>query len=219
MKKLLLPLLFALSLLANPIDGTLAVIWYPSVCKVHRYPACRRPLPFWLQNFTLHGLWPKKQYCHVPARLKMLDKKGAWQKIPLKLPSSLEELLLRYMPGTISGLHKHEWVKHGSCYSSSPEVYFLDSIALVDQLNHTPLRDFFLEHRGKRVQTYKIRRLFDKIYFKGAGRRVKFVCKQGYLTQMYLRLKGELSPQTPLIQLLRHARPTSRGCKSGKIGR
>ncbi len=219
MKKFLLPFLFVLYLLANPIDGTLAVMWYPSVCKVERYPACRRPLPFWMQNFTLHGLWPKKQYCHVPARLKMLDKKGAWKKIPLKIPPSLEELLLRYMPGTISGLHKHEWIKHGSCYSSSPEVYFLDSIALVEQLNKTPIRDFFVEHRGKRIQTYKIRRLFDKVYFKGAGKRVKFVCKDGYLTQMYIRLKGYLSPQTPLEQLLRHARPTRRGCARGIIAR
>ncbi len=219
MKKLLLPLLFVISLLANPIDGTLAVMWYPSVCKTSHYPACERPLPFWMQNFTLHGLWPKRQYCHVPARLKILDKKGAWQKIPLKLPPSLEELLLRYMPGAISGLHKHEWVKHGSCYSPSPEVYFLDAISLVDQLNQTPIKAFFLSHRGKRVQTYKIRQLFDKVYFKGAGRRVKFICKNGYLTQMYLRLKGYLSPQTPLAQLLKYARPTYRGCRIGKIAR
>ncbi len=217
MKKLTLWLFLLASLIAAPIDGTLAVQWFPSVCKTHNYPACKRPLPFWLENFTLHGLWPKRQYCHVPIRWKILDRKGAWQKIPLRLNPTLSELLLQYMPGSISGLHKHEWVKHGSCYSDSPQLYFLDAISLVAQLNKTAIRDFFLENRGKRIQTYKIRKLYDRIYFKGAGKRVKFVCKNGYLTQMYIRIRGDLSPSSPLSELMRHARPTYRGCKRGMI--
>ncbi len=218
MKKLLALILIPAFLLAS--EYVLATQWYPSVCKVKRYRACKNMLPFWRENLTLHGLWPKnKEYCGVPARWKILDKKGAWNKIPLKLPSQIEQLLLLYMPGSISGLHKHEWVKHGSCTGKSPQHYFLASISLVSQINGSKVRDFFLKNRGKRVQTYKIRQIFDKEFGKGAGKRVKFVCKKGYLTELRLNLKGVLSTQSSLAELLKKARKTRLGCKRGMIAR
>lgn len=218
MKKLLLPLLLAIHLLAG--EYILAVNWYPSVCKVEHFKACKKMLPFWKSNFTLHGLWPNRHnYCKVSARARMLDKKGQWQKIPLTISPMLAELLAQYMPGYISGLHKHEWVKHGSCYSKNPDSYFLDAISLVSQLNTSKVKEFFLEHRGERVPTNRIRRVFDKEYFKGAGKRVRFICKRGYLTEMRINLKGTITPQTPLYDLLRHARKTSIGCKRGIIAR
>ncbi|MRJ02638.1 MAG: ribonuclease T [Epsilonproteobacteria bacterium] len=219
MMKILLPFLLALSLFAKEMRAVLAVQWFPSVCKVERYRECRKPLPFWLSNFTLHGLWPKgREYCKVSARQKILDKRGRWDKIPLKLSPQLQELLYTYMPGSLSGLHNHEWVKHGSCYGD-PEIYFLDSIALVSQLNDSPVRQFFLDHRGKIVQTYKIRRVFDKAFGKGAGKRVKFICKRGYLTEMRINLKGEISSRTPLADLILKAPRTRRGCSRGRIAR
>ena len=219
MKKFLLPLLLSLSLFAKDVTAILAVQWFPSVCKVERYKECRKPLPFWQSHFTLHGLWPKgRQYCNVEARAKMLDKKRAWQKIPLNISGLLEELLITYMPGALSGLHKHEWVKHGSCYGP-PDLYFLDSIALVSQLNDSAVRYFFLRNRGKIVQTYKIRQVFDEAFGKGAGKRVKFICKDGYITELRLSLKGQISAKTPLADLLHNARPVRMGCKRGRIGR
>lgn len=219
MKKLLFPLLLALSLFAKDISALLAVQWFPSVCKVERYKECRKPLSFWQTHFTLHGLWPKgRHYCNVSARAKMLDKKRAWQKIPLRLSLELEELLFTYMPGALSGLHKHEWVKHGSCYGS-PDIYFLDSIALTSQLNDSDVRYFFLRNRGKVVQGYKIRQAFDEAFGKGAGKRVKIICKRGYITELRLYLKGNISSKTPLADLLHKARPTRIGCKRGRIGR
>ncbi len=218
MKRWLLPLLLALSLTAAPIKGILAITWFPSVCKVHHYPACKKPLPSWLTNFTIHGLWPSRaHYCHVSPRAKILDKRGLWEKIPLDLPPSLTELLYLYMPGALSGLHKHEWIKHGSCYTKNPQEYFLDSIALTSKINQSLVKAFFLDHRGKVVQTYKIRKVFDKAFGKGSGKRVKFICKRGYITEMRISLKGFLSPNTPLGKLLRHAPKLRIGCKRGKI--
>ncbi len=218
MRKLLLSLLFTMSLFAG--DYVLAVNWYPSVCKTQNYRACKKMLPFWKNNFTLHGLWPKGlHYCNVSAREKMLDKKGYWQNLPLKISPILAELLMQYMPGYISGLHKHEWVKHGSCYSKKPDIYFLDAISLVSQLNTSKVKEFFLEHRGQRVATNLIRKAFDREFFKGAGKRVKFICKRGYITEMRINLRGKITPKTPFYDLLRHAGKTSIGCKRGKIAR
>ena len=218
MKKFLLSLLLALNLVAA--DYVLAVNWYPSVCKTQNYRACKKMLPFWQSNFTLHGLWPnRRHYCNVSARDRMLDKKGQWQKIKLSISPMLAELLAQYMPGYISGLHKHEWVKHGSCYSKNPDSYFLDAISLVSQLNTSKVKQFFLEHRGKRVPTNRIRKVFDDEYFKGAGKRVKFICKKGYLTEMRINLRGEITPKASLYDLMRHARKTSIGCNRGIIAR
>ena len=219
MKKLLLLSLLALSLLAK--DGAvLALQWFPSVCKVERYKECRRPLDFWTSHFTLHGLWPKAHsYCHVSLRAKILDKRGYWEKIPLKLTPELSNLLHLYMPGSLSGLHKHEWVKHGSCYSDDPQRYFLDAIGLADQLNHSYVRTFFVEHRGELIQTYTIRKAFDRAFGYGSGKRVKVICKRGYIIELRINLAGKISAKTPLSQLLRRAPKTRLGCKIGRIAR
>ncbi|SMC08353.1 ribonuclease T2 family protein [Nitratiruptor tergarcus] len=218
MKKFLLSLLLSATLFAG--EYILAINWYPSVCKTQNYRACKKMLPFWKTNFTLHGLWPKgKHYCNVSPRNKILDKKGYWQEIKVDISPVLAELLIEYMPGYVSGLHKHEWVKHGSCYSKKPDIYFLDAISLVSQLNQSPIKQFFLQNRGKRVATWKIRKEFDKAFFKGAGKRVKFICKKGYLTEMRINLKGKIAPKTPLAALLEKAKNTARGCKRGMIAR
>ena len=219
MKKLLLALLFAASLFGRDMEAVLAAQWFASVCKVERYKECRKPHPFWLSHFTLHGLWPKgRTYCKVDARSKMLDKKGQWTKIPLKLSPELQELLLYYMPGALSGLDRHEWMKHGSCFGD-PNLYFITSFSLISQLNDSKVREFFEKNRGKVVQSYKIRRAFDESFGKGAGDRVKVVCKKGYITELRLYLKGDISPRTPLADLLHKARPTRIGCTRGRIGR
>ncbi|BAF70652.1 ribonuclease T2 family protein [Nitratiruptor sp. SB155-2] len=218
MKKLFALLLLSSALLAE--SAVLAAQWYPSVCKVKHYKTCKKPIEYWQTHFTLHGLWPqKKEYCNVPARAKILDKKREWKALPTLVNPSMMELLVTYMPGALAGLHKHEYVKHGSCLSPNPDFYFLTSFSLLSQLNNTPIRLFFLKNRGKRVQTAKIAKLFDKAFFEGAGKRVRFVCEKGYLTELRINLAGDIIPQSYLYDLLRQAKPTKRGCKLGKIGR
>ncbi len=218
-KKLLLSLLLALSAFAS--QYVLALNWYPSVCKVTHFRACKKPLPFWQTHFTLHGLWPQgRSYCGVDTKSKILDKRGLWDRLPMRpLSPELRQLLLAYMPGVVSSLHKHEWLKHGTCFSHNPQLYFLDAIALTSQINQTTIRRFFLEHRGKRISTHTIRKKFDEEYFPGAGKRVHFVCKRGYLVEMRINLAGTITPKTPLYDLLKRARPTAQGCRRGRIAR
>ena len=85
---------------------------------------------------------------------------------------NLAQLVAMYMPGYLSGLHKHEWVKHGSCYGKNKESYFLDSINLLSQINNSKIKDFFVKNRGKRVQTAKIRKLFEKEFGKSYYERI-----------------------------------------------
>ncbi len=215
MKKFLLSLLLVVAAIAN--EYTLAVQWFPSVCKVKNYKECKIDYPFWRENFTLHGLWPKKTYCRVSPRDKILDKKREWNKINLKISPKLAQIIAMYMPGYLSALHKHEWIKHGSCLSKSVQEYFLNSISLVSQINNSKIKDFFIKNRGKRIQTTKIRKLFEKEF--GNGKNVKFICKDGYLTELRINLKGKITPITPLYDLIFKAKPQKIGCKIGKIAR
>jgi len=215
MKKLILLTFFSLLLVAG--EYKLAIEWFPSVCKVKDFKACKRDYPFWRENFTLHGLWPKKVYCKVSQREKILDKKGKWEKLNVKLPPKLAIMVAMYMPGYLSSLHKHEWIKHGTCYGKDIQSYFLDSITLVSQINNSKVKDFFIKNRGKLVQTAKIRKIFEDEF--GNGKNVKFICEDGYLTEIRINLKGEISPVAPLYDLMVHAKPQKIGCKKGKIAR
>ena len=217
MKKLLFLLLSSIAIWAQ--STILAVQWFPSVCRVHHYKTCKHPLPFWQTHFTLHGLWPKKQYCNVPVRWKILDKKRAWKKIPISLDPRVAQLLETYMPGIKVGLQNHEYVKHGSCFNTDPNYYLLTSIALLSQLNTTKVRYFFLKKRNRYVSTKTIRKLFDEVYFKEAGKRVQFICKKGYLTELRINLSGTIAPTAQIYDLLRDAKPLPQGCKRGLIAR
>lgn len=37
----------------------LAYSWTAEFCGNKPYPGCEKPKPYWLNNFTLHGLWPQ----------------------------------------------------------------------------------------------------------------------------------------------------------------
>lgn len=160
------------------------------------------------KNFALHGLWPVEQYCS----------RTPYKRVPDKLWKAMQVA----MPGTRSGLHKHEWEKHGTCYSKGPARYFADSIRLTLAFNKTPVRDLFAQNMGRQVSASAIRAAFDKTFGRGAGDRVLVHCvRDGNRTlvqELRIALKGDLASAN-LPVLLKQARPQKRGCKGGIIDR
>ena len=55
------------------------------------------------------------------------------------------------MPGTRSALHRHEWLKHGTCYGDTAEEYFADALQLMAELNASPVRALLAARIGGRV--------------------------------------------------------------------
>ena len=45
----------------------------------------------------------------------------------LELSTDTRNELQIKMPGYASGLHLHEWYKHGTCYRETPEEYYQES--------------------------------------------------------------------------------------------
>lgn len=193
----------------GPKEAVLALSWTAAFCETaphKRECKTQRSGRYDATHFALHGLWPKEQYCGNADYQNVSD--DLWQS------------LKRIMPGTASNLHKHEWKKHGSCYSKTPERYFADSLRLVLAFNKTDVRDLFFQNIGKHLTTRDIRAAFDKAFGKGAGARVLVHCVQDnsrrLIQELRIRLKGDIE-NAPLPVLLKQARHQSQGCKGGII--
>ena len=205
----------------------LALSWHNAFCETHRYKKeCKRSsLPlgkgrYREKNFVLHGLWPQprsKVYCNVEKDFVNADKHGQWRDLPcLAMDDEIEEKLAKVMPGFASELHKHEWVKHGTCYGTDPQEYFEDAVSLVEQFNNSKVGDFFTKNIGKGVTLKQVRHLFDRSFGVGAGKRVEMKCKKGLVTELWLHLG---SGSDDLGVLLKKGKQTRSRCQKGLIDR
>lgn len=208
----------------------LAVSWQPAFCETRpAVPECRTQTAerFDATNLTLHGLWPEPRgnvYCGVDDRARAADEAGHWDRLPaIGLTTATREALERVMPGSRSFLHRHEWLKHGTCHGGSPEAYFSDSLRLVAELNASPVRTLLAEGIGRVLTGRAIRAQFDSAFGDGAGRRVEIVCRRvgarRLLVELRIALMGPLDPGRGLGDLLAEAPEREPGCTSGIVDR
>ena len=206
-------------------QNLLALSWHNAFCETHRYKKeCKRGLGSLLKRkssdsqFVLHGLWPQPRsnvYCNVDYDLKKVDKKKHWRDLPcLALDEKVEDALAKVMPGFSSDLHKHEWIKHGTCYGKDENRYYADAISLIDQVNSSALGKFFTQNIGKKISLKQVRTIADKSFGRGAGNRIELQCKKGLITELWLHLG---SGGTDLKTLLAKGKKTNSRCKQGRI--
>jgi ribonuclease T2 len=203
----------------------LAVSWQPAFCETApTKPECRAQGEgsFEARHFTLHGLWPQDEYCGVSDRLEDLDRDGRWSELPApELTNPLRTRLVTAMPGTASHLDRHEWIKHGTCFHGDAETYYAVSLALLDQLNASPVRDLFVDSIGKRLTQSAIRAAFDHAFGADLGQRVRVACADDgdrtLVTELTLGLWGVVDADPDLAHLLAAARPTNGGCGGGVV--
>lgn len=202
----------------------LAISWQPAFCQTHRSKIeceTQDETRYDASNFTLHGLWPQPKsniYCNVNNLDKSLDKRKLWGQLPkLDITSGTYENLIEVMPGVASYLQRHEWIKHGTCYSLTPEEYFAESILLVEQINASAVRDYFAENIGKTIQISEIIAKFNKAFGPGAGDKVKVKCSNGMVTELWINLQGEITLQSKLSTLLKNADKANSSCRNGLV--
>lgn len=206
----------------------LAVNWQPAFCETSpRQPECRaqRADSFEATNFTLHGLWPQPRdqaYCDVPASERWASEDGDWRDLP-RVPLSLQvqRELDKVMPGTLSGLDRHEWTKHGSCYGTTPEEYYADALALMTALNGSAVTELFADNIGRKITLRQVREAFDAAFGPGAGERVKMDCaadgNRTIITELSIALTGEIGGPEDMAGLMAAASPMGGGCNSGMV--
>ncbi|NKB52371.1 MAG: hypothetical protein GKR97_09130 [Rhizobiaceae bacterium] len=209
-------------------DMVLAISWQAGFCETRpRLPECRSQTTrrYDANHFSLHGLWPQprnQSYCNVDASQKRLDTSRKWSRLTgLGLSEELQNELLKIMPGARSFLHRHEWIKHGTCYSADAETYFHDSLLLMNKINNSPLRDLFASSIGKQLTGRQIRKVVNASFGKGAGQRVRIACKRDgrrtIITELTIGLRGEITEQMPLSDLIQAAPQTRPGCPAGIV--
>ncbi len=203
----------------------LALSWHNAFCETHRSKKeCKRGLLSRLKkrysesHFVLHGLWPQPKnnvYCNVDRKYITMDRYKKWHKLPdLDLSEANKDALKNLMPGFSSNLHKHEWVKHGTCYGTSAEQYYSDAVSLTSQVNYSKVGAFFIRNIGKRVTLKQVRHQFDSSFGTGSGKKIEMKCKNGLITELWLHLGGE---DEKLSERLKKGKTIRSRCQRGFI--
>lgn len=207
----------------------LAVSWQPGFCETRpSKPECESQTEdrFDASNFTLHGLWPQPRsniYCNVAPEFVAIDKNSRWDNLPvLVLEDETRTELNRIMPGSQSNLHRHEWIKHGTCYDGEPaEEYYKDSLKLMGELNGSAVRNLFADNVGKEITSTNIREAFDNHFGDGAGDKIKIACKNDgnrrLITEITIALEGNLDELTMSNAMLRAHDANNAGCNKGVV--
>ena len=209
---------------SKPGAFVFALTWQPAFCEIHRRkPECRDQTPRRpdASRFSLHGLWPQPRdnaYCGVGARSRQLDQRGDWSALPaLDLSPATRERLDAVMPGTRSGLDRHEWFTHGTCYGTDADTYFSQAMALAEQINDSPIRALFADNRGRHLSSNEVRAAFDAAFGRGIGERVRLICTEGMISELRLSLKGQIGADSPIGPLMQAAPTLSPRCRGGRV--
>lgn len=202
-------------------QNLLALSWQNAFCQTHQYKKECKSMSFkdyGASNFVLHGLWPQprnNQYCNVSKKVVGTDKNKQWHRLDkLDLNSSIRSELSILMPGYSSNLHKHEWIKHGTCYGTNANDYYSDAMILLRQVNSSAIQKYFKLNIGKTVRLKEVRQAVEKSFGKGTGKHVTMNCKKGLVTELWFHLGNGEEDLKGL--LLKGESPKSR-CYKGRV--
>jgi len=202
-------------------QNLLALSWQNAFCQTHQYKKeCKSMTKkdFAASHFVLHGLWPQprnNQYCNVSKKEVGKDKNKQWNRLEnLDLNKTVRSELAVLMPGYSSNLHKHEWVKHGSCYGTTENAYYADAMNMLTQFNDSEVGAFFEKNIAKVVYLKDIRSEFEKSFGKGSGDHLTMNCKKGLITELWVHLGSD---EENLKALLKKGETPKSRCVKGRI--
>jgi ribonuclease T2 len=185
----------------------LALTWQPGFCAdaAHAATAECKLAPKDKPRLVLHGLWPDwdvngdgkrdagDDFC-IPGddnrnSMMALDQ-GSWLKLPtMTLSEASSNDLATAMPGTASGLDRHEWWKHGTCSALPPDEYFAIAIALLRQVERGSLARLVVDQAGKTLDRKQVLDAFERDFGAKSAKALVLDCKDGALQEIRIRLK------------------------------
>jgi ribonuclease T2 len=212
----------------NAGDGATIMVlglgWQPGFCEGRpKAPECRDQKADRLdaRQLSLNGLWRlHKTYCGVADALKDQDKQRKWLDMPeLVLAADLKADLARAMPGSISGLDRHEWVKHGTCSGDVAATYYSRSLKMLAAVNGSAVGRLFAESGGKVLKADDLKAAFDSAFGPGAGERIKMRCRKDGNRQVITGITIGLGAAggDDLRTLIASAGVTKVGCTEGVV--
>jgi len=208
----------------------LAISWQPAFCETKPDKTeCKTQGPgrFDADHLTLHGLWPQPKgniFCGVPTADRWNSEQGKWDKLPEpELSAETRARLSEAMPGTASNLQRHEFTKHGTCFPGNAESYFRVSLALLEQINASRLRDLMATHIGATVSSNDMKNEFEQSFGAGTGAALAIQCIEDQdshrtlISEIRVNLKGTLKETTKLQDVLDRSTQTAGGCSKGIV--
>ncbi len=207
----------------------LALGWEPAFCLEHADKtecASETGQSFDATHLSLHGLWPQprgKAYCtSVGQQFAATDRRHDWSSLPEPdLSEATKKRLSAVMPAFQSGLERHEWIEHGTCFGATADSYFNRAAELVEQVNASQVRELFAQNVGKSLSSDAIQAAFDKAFGAGAGARVTVSCQghgsQRTIGELVISLAGDVAGSAPIGDLILAAAPSQPGCPSGLV--
>jgi ribonuclease T2 len=213
---------------ATRATHVLALGWEPAFCLQHGDKTeCGNETgqSFDATHLSLHGLWPQprgKAYCGVAQDLKEADRNHDWSGLPEpELSEATKKRLSAVMPGTQSGLERHEWIVHGTCFAATADSYFNRAADLAEQVNASAVRELFAQNVGKSLSADAIQAAFDHAFGAGAGARVTVNCQgrgsERRIGELVVSLAGDVAGSAPISDLILAASPSQQGCPSGLV--
>ncbi len=212
----------------GPKGLLLALSWQPAFCDSHPGKSeCKNRLSdrFDASHFTLHGLWPEPrglEYCKTSPTEKELDSAKAWMSLPpVILKESIRERLKTLMPGSLSGLDRHEWVRHGRCYSDDPERFFEAALSYLEAVNASTFERRFSDHLGEVLEADTLRLAFEESFGSGAGRALELICipvkGQWLFSEVRIHLKETSRDSASFSESLDREHVPQKGCEQGLV--
>jgi ribonuclease T2 len=202
----------------------LGLSWQPGFCEGRpKTPECHDQTAGRIdaRQLSLTGLWRlHKTYCGVAEALKSQDKQHKWLDMPeLVLADALKADLARAMPGTLSGLDRHEWVKHGTCSGDVAATYYSRSLKMLAAVNGSAVGQLFAERGGKLLKADDLRAAFDSAFGPGAGDRIKLRCRKDGSRQVITGITIGLGADggDDLAARIASAGKTAVGCAEGVV--
>jgi len=121
------------------VESTIYVFaysWTPGFCFTTdpTYPGCVDPKPYWMENFTVHGLWPQydttgyPSYCSTETFDPDVPIEIGWDTMTTYYPD------VKYTETSpdYDSFWEHEWDKHGTCSGLTQYNYFQQAISLAE---------------------------------------------------------------------------------------
>jgi ribonuclease T2 len=178
----------------------LALSWQPAFCELNaRRSECRAldPGDFAATHLTVHGLWPNDRpnggptYCGIDDETKALDQPKTWCQLPEPEMSGMTRAhLAQTMPGVLSCLDRHEWIKHGTCAGIGAERYFGEALRLAAAVQATRFAEAISANVGRDVTPAQLSQAFEASFGAGSAKALTLVCSdRGDLTEMRIALQ------------------------------
>jgi ribonuclease T2 len=178
----------------------LALNWQPAFCESNaRRPECRslEPGDFAATNPTVHGLWPNDRpdagptYCGIDAETRALDQPKSWCQLPEpELSGMTRAQLARTMPGAVSCLDRHEWIKHGTCAGVGAERYFGETIRLAAAIQASRFARAISANVGREVARERLIQAFEASFGAGSAKALALVCTGRDLAEIRIALRA-----------------------------